>query len=97
MKRAIAILQKFRACWVRPPVGQTGGEKVEDGDSVYVFPRLGALPQRLAAHPCAKAADVVAALKSRKVKVSLPHMHKLKPKRTPKRRANAAGGDKLTA
>ena len=51
----------------------------------------------LTAHPDAKAADVVAALKARNVKVSLAHVYQLKSKGKPKRRAKAAQADTLTA
>ncbi len=52
----------------------------------------------LAAHPNAKAADVVAALKARRVKVSAAQVYNVKAANgKPKRRAKAAGGDTLTA
>ena len=52
----------------------------------------------LAAHPDAKAADVVAALKSQRVMVSAAQVYNLKAaKGKPKRRVKAAGGDTLSA
>ena len=52
----------------------------------------------LASNPDAKAADVVAALKAQRVKVSVAHVYQLKAANgKPKRRAKAAKGDMLTA
>ena len=51
----------------------------------------------LAIHPDAKAADVVAALKSQRVKVSAAHVYQLKSNGKPKRRAKEAKGDTITA
>ncbi len=50
----------------------------------------------LAEHPDAKAADVVAALKSQRVKVSVAHVYQLKTNGKPKR-AKRANGDTLSA
>lgn len=51
----------------------------------------------LAAHPNAKATDVVAALKAQRVKVSAAHVYQLKSNGKPKRRAKEAKSDTITA
>ena len=51
----------------------------------------------LAEHPDAKAADVVAALKSQRVEVSAAHVYQLKAKNGKPRRVSRSNGDVLSA
>ena len=51
----------------------------------------------LAEHPDAKAADVVAALKSQRVKVSAAHVYQLKAKNGKPKRAARSSSDALAA